>query len=214
MKEKKIEVIYKGVDEVIPYINNPRHNEAAVDKVAASIAEFGFKVPIIIDRDNIIVTGHTRREAALRLGMEEIPCVYADDLTPAQIKAFRIADNKTAEFSSWDDDLLKIELTALEDLGVDLGVTGFDDEEIDNLLNVEEIIEEVEEKPEVEFTEELNEESNYLVLYFDNSIDWLQAQSVFDLKPVKALDSKEGFKRVGMGRVINGTEFIRKVMEE
>jgi ParB-like chromosome segregation protein Spo0J len=214
MEEKKLEVVYKNIDEVIPYINNPRHNEAAIDKVAASIKEFGFKVPIVIDRENVIVTGHTRREAAKRLKMENIPCIYADDLTPAQVKAFRLADNKVSEYASWDDDLLKLEFDALTDMGVDLGITGFESDEIDSLLNVDEIVEEDEEKPEVEFTEELNEESNYLVLYFDNSIDWLQAQSVFDLKTVKALDSKAGYKKIGIGRVINGTEFIRKVLND
>lgn len=124
MKENKVEVVYKKVDEIIPYINNPRHNEAAIDKVAASIKEFGFKVPIVIDRDNVIVTGHTRREAALKLNLEEIPCIYADDLTPAQVKAFRLADNKTAEFSNWD--FLKLEQELFDiDESIDMVLFGF-----------------------------------------------------------------------------------------
>ena len=96
-------VINKNTSELIPYANNPRKNGPAVDKVAASIKEFGFKVPIIIGKDNVIVTGHTRLLAAQKLGLETVPCIIADDLTPAQIKAFRLADNKTAEFSEWDD---------------------------------------------------------------------------------------------------------------
>ena len=85
-----------NVDKLIPYINNPRKNNDAVDQVASSIKNFGFKVPIVIDKDNEIITGHTRLKAAKKLGIEEVPCIIADDLTPAQIKAFRIADNKVA----------------------------------------------------------------------------------------------------------------------
>ena len=127
-------IINKPADSLIPYINNPRKNTSAVDKVAASIKEFGFKVPIIIDSDNVIVAGHTRLLAAKKLGIESVPCVIADDLSPAQIKAYRIADNKTAEFAEWDDELLKIELEALERLDFDLDLTGFDKSEIEKLL--------------------------------------------------------------------------------
>lgn len=127
-------IINKSTNSLIPYINNPRKNDAAVDKVAASIKEFGFKVPIIIDSDNVIVAGHTRLLAAKKLGLESVPCVVADDLSPAQIKAYRIADNKTAEFAEWDDELLKIELEALEELDFNLDLTGFDKSEIEKLL--------------------------------------------------------------------------------
>ena len=96
-------IISKNINDLIPYANNPRKNGAAVNKVAASIKKFGFKVPIIIDKGNVIVTGHTRLLAAKKLGLETVPCVIADDLTPAQIKAFRIADNKAAEFSDRND---------------------------------------------------------------------------------------------------------------
>ena len=119
-------IINKPADILIPFINNPRKNDAAVDKVAASIKEFGFKVPIIIDNDNVIVAGHTRLLAAKKLGLESVPFVIADDLTPAQIKAYRIPDNKTAEFAEWDDELLKIELEAPADLNFDLDLTSFD----------------------------------------------------------------------------------------
>ena len=98
-------IVNLKVEELIPYINNPRNNTEAVDKVAASIKEFGFKVPIVIDKDNVVVTGHTRLLASKKLGLEEVPCVIADDLSPAQIKAFRIADNKVSEYAKWDEDM-------------------------------------------------------------------------------------------------------------
>ena len=126
----KLKIVYKHVDEIIPYVNNPRKiNQNAIDKVASSIKNFGFKVPIIIDKDNEIVAGHNRILAAKKLGMEEVPCIVVEDLTEQQIKAFRIADNKTSEFAEWDG-LLEIELEGLDDI-----FTGFDDEELSDLKN-------------------------------------------------------------------------------
>ena len=113
-----------AVDELTPYENNPRNNEKAVDAVAASIKEFGFKVPIVIDSAGVIVAGHTRLKAALLLGLETVPCVVADDLTEDQIKAFRLADNKTAELASWDLTLLDEEIAELTD--IDMSQFGFD----------------------------------------------------------------------------------------
>ena len=118
-----MEIVYKKIGEVIPYENNPRKNDDAVDYVAKSIKEFGFKVPIIIDKDNVIVTGHTRLKAAKKLGLDEVPTIKADDLSEEQIKAFRLADNKVSEFATWDDDLLNIEL---QDLDIDMSDFGFD----------------------------------------------------------------------------------------
>lgn len=115
MKENAKKIIQKGVDEIIPYENNPRRNEKAIDKVANSIRSFGFQQPIIIDAHNIIICGHTRFEASKKLGLEKIPCIVAKDLTDAEIKAYRIADNKVAEFSEWDEELLEAELDGLED---------------------------------------------------------------------------------------------------
>lgn len=113
------------VDKIIPYINNPRNNDDAVDNVAASIKEFGFKVPLVIDKDNVVVTGHTRLKAAKKLGLKTVPCIYADDLTEQQIKAFRLADNKVSEFSTWDLEKLDIELEGITDLEmVDFGFFG------------------------------------------------------------------------------------------
>lgn len=106
------------------YDNNPRNNDGAVDAVAASIREFGFKVPVIVDGDNVIVAGHTRVKAARELGMETVPCIIADDLTPEQIKAFRLADNKVGELAEWDFDKLMQELTGLQSF--DMDAFGFD----------------------------------------------------------------------------------------
>lgn len=108
-----------------PYKDNPRRNDSAVEYVANSIKEFGFKVPLVIDRDNIIICGHTRLKAAQALGLEAVPCIMADDLTPEQVKAFRLADNKTAELADWDADALAAELDDIFDL--DMADFGFTD---------------------------------------------------------------------------------------
>jgi len=129
-----IEII--KIDELIPYEQNPRDNKAAVDAVANSIANFGFKVPIIIDQNNVIVAGHTRLLASQKLELDEVPCIRADDLTDEQIRAFRIADNKTAELADWDLDKLTAELAQLED--IDMTEFGFDLSEFEIETEVEE----------------------------------------------------------------------------
>lgn len=112
--------------DITPYENNPRQNDNAVEKVVESIRAFGFKVPLVIDADGVIVTGHTRYKAAQQLGLEKVPCIRATDLTPEQVRAFRIADNKVSEFASWDFDLLQIELGELREVPeIDLNSFGF-----------------------------------------------------------------------------------------
>lgn len=125
MKPQKMEIVYKKIDELKPYANNPRQNEAAVQYVANSIKEFGFKNPIIIDKNGEIIAGHTRYKAGIKLGLTEVPCIVADDLTKKQIKAFRLADNKTAEMAEWDFELLENELFEIED-DFDMGDFGFE----------------------------------------------------------------------------------------
>ena len=139
-------IVEKNVNEIIPYINNPRVNDNAVDKVAASIKAFGFKVPCVISSDNVIVTGHTRIKAAKKLGMETVPCIIADDLTDAQIKAFRLADNKVAEFSEWDFEKLEIEFEGLADFDLeDFGFqVDFDEKDEDTEIIEDEVPKEVE----------------------------------------------------------------------
>lgn len=122
-----MQIIEKQVADLIPYKNNPRNNDNAVNAVAASIKEFGFKVPIVIDTNNVIVAGHTRHKAALQLGLETVPCVIADDLTDKQIKAYRLADNKVGELATWNDELQFLELTELDALGVDMLKFGFEE---------------------------------------------------------------------------------------
>lgn len=131
---KDINIVFKNVDDLHPYEKNPRINDEAVQYVKESINQFGFKVPIIIDSNNIIVAGHTRLKAAIELGMEKVPCIIADDLTPKQIKAFRIAENKTNEKSYWDNDLLADELKELE-FDIDMTDFGFGEFEIEMLTN-------------------------------------------------------------------------------
>ena len=111
---KNINIIYKKIDELKPYKNNPRKIDKAVKAVADSIKEFGFKVPIILDSNMEIIAGHTRLKAAKRLKYKEVPCIIADDLTPDQVRAFRLVDNKVGEFAEWDIDLLNIELSEIE----------------------------------------------------------------------------------------------------
>ena len=124
-----MEILEKKVSELKLYKNNPRDNDNAVRYVANSIKEFGFRVPIVIDGDNTIVCGHTRIKAAKTLGMKTVPCVVADDLTPEQIKAFRLADNKVGEFAEWDFEKLSAELAGVDfDMG-EFGFLSVDDEE-------------------------------------------------------------------------------------
>lgn len=190
----------KGLEEIKPYEKNPRKNDEAVQYVAESIREFGFRVPLVLDKDNVIVAGHTRYKAAKRLNLDQVPCVVADDLTKKQIRAYRLADNKVSEFAKWDNGLLDSELF---DIGIDIDMC---------LFGFDEKTEEEEIEAEVPFTETLDETHNYIVLYFDNDIDWLQAQSLFDIKPVKEYSTrKDGAtkgKQKGVGRVLNGSKAL------
>lgn len=140
-----MQIIEKKISELKPYEKNPRKNDNAVDYVAKSIEQFGFRVPIVIDSNKIVVCGHTRLKAAKKLGIKSVPCVIADDLTDEQIKAFRLADNKTAEFSEWDFDLLNQELDGIFD--IDMSDFGFDSMDLDS-DGEKEIIED--EPPEID----------------------------------------------------------------
>lgn len=209
--EKKKQIIYKKVVELVPYENNPRNNDEAVDYVANSIKQFHFQVPIIIDKDNVVVAGHTRLKACKKLGIEEVHCIVADDLTEDQIKAFRIADNKVGEVSTWDIEKLGFELADIDIDMNEFGDFGLEDDS-DNVD-----LENKEQKPELEFTEVLGEEHNYVVLYFDNDVDWLQAESLLDIKPRKNLSTRtdgkitESMTRVSVGRVLNGAEALERL---
>lgn len=156
----KLEIIYKKINEIIPYKNNPRKNDDAVEDVANSIKEFGFKVPIVLDKNNVIVAGHTRYKASLELGLEEVPCIIADDLTEEQIKAFRLADNKVSEQAEWDLDLLNDELDSI--LNIDMSDFGFD-LDLEDEFN-EEDLEDERQKEKVNVSIVLNSYNDYEII--------------------------------------------------
>jgi hypothetical protein len=197
-----MEIIKLKVDELIPYENNPRKNDKAVEYVANSIREFGFKVPIVIDKDYVVVSGHTRLKASKLLGLEEVPCIIADDLNEEQIKAFRLADNKVGEIAEWNTELLKEELNELF-RDFDMNRFGFpvqiEDIEIDDL------------EPEEEISAELGEANNYVVLEFFTEDEWDKAQKVLGLKKVCTNRANKKVRQKGIGRVIKGKEWIEKL---
>lgn len=145
MIDIKIEEV--NLDDLKVYGNNPRINDNAIKYVTNSIKKFGFLVPIVIDKNNVIVCGHTRYLASKELNLKNVPCIRAESLTDKQVKAFRIADNKIHEKSNWDNDLLKEELTELQDFGFDLEDLGFLNFELDYILsdNTENFINDLEE---------------------------------------------------------------------
>lgn len=133
----KIELI--KIDSIIPYASNPRKNDKAIQKVKASLKEFGWRQPIVVDKENVIIAGHTRYSAARELGFTDVPVHVAAELTKAQVKAYRIADNKIAESAEWDEELLKLEFMGLNDAGFDLALTGFSDEELGDFLSDDDV---------------------------------------------------------------------------
>lgn len=145
------------MDRVIPYARNPRDNRLAVAAVKASIKEFGFRQPIVVDRDGVIVAGHTRYLAAQQLGLDSVPVHVATELTPIQIKAYRLADNRTADNATWNDDLLALELQELQEQDFDLDLTGFDEADLARLIDQSLDTSEVDAEPQIDKAEELRE---------------------------------------------------------
>lgn len=216
MVKKKIE--YINTEELVPYKKNSRtHSEEQIKQISESMKEFGFTNPVLIDEENEIIAGHGRVLGAKKLGIESVPCIRLEGLTEAQKKAYIIADNKIALNSGWNEDILKMEILDLKDEDFKIGLLGFSDSELDKLLDVDE---ENEQEAEVEFTEVLGEEHNYIVLYFDNDVDWLQAETLFDIKPKKALSTRadgvvtSSMERIGVGRVLEGKKAIQKILGE
>ena len=147
---------YLNVDDLVPYENNPRNNDGAVDYVAKSIEEFGFKVPIVVDKNNIVVAGHTRLKASKKLGLEKVPVIIANDLSDEKIKAFRIADNKVGELATWEEKLLQAELDELIIQSVDMTEYGFTDEdfaEVENEAEEDDYEEELPKEPRTKYGE-------------------------------------------------------------
>lgn len=150
-----MEIVYKKVNDLIPYINNSRtHSEEQINQIVASINEFGFTNPLLIDEKDNIIAGHGRLLASKKLKMEEVPCIVLSGLTEAQKKAYIIADNKTALNAGWNEELLKLELENLKELDFDLKLTGFDIDELDDIFQVEEEQKIVEDDFDIEPPEE------------------------------------------------------------
>ena len=122
------------ITQIKPYENNPRFNDNAIDPLVKSIEQFGFLVPIVVDKDGVIITGHTRYEASKKLGLEQVPVIYATHLSDDKVKAFRLADNRLSQNATWNEDLLQKELTTIQNMGFDLQLTGFNKDEIDCLV--------------------------------------------------------------------------------
>lgn len=138
MAGQKLKIVYRDVEELIPYANNARtHSPTQVKRIADSIKEFGWTNPILIDGNYGIVAGHGRVLAAKKLGMRQVPTIELSGLSPTQKRAYILADNRLALDAGWDEDLLKLELTELQELNFDLSLTGFSDEEIEELLDMD-----------------------------------------------------------------------------
>ena len=205
---EKLKIEYIDINSIKPYRNNAKmHPKKHIEQIKKSIKEFGMDDPIGIWKDET-VEGHGRLIACKELGMTEVPIIRLDHLTDEERKAYILAHNKLTMNSDFDMDILKEELDDI--LNIDMSEFGFE--------NLDEEIEEKIEEPEIEFTEVLGEEHNYIVLYFDNEVDWLQAESLFDIKQVKYLSTRkdgkisEGMEKKGIGRVIRGRDAINKLM--
>jgi len=195
-----MEIIEVAIKDLIPAVYNPRKiSPKEKGELRTSLETFGFVEPIVVNknptRKNIIIGGHQRLLVWREMGNSTVPCVFLDidDISKEQELNLRLNKNT----AGWDWQMLKqFEKSKLETIG-------FKPMELEKIFGGASDL-----KPEVEFTEELLEAQNYIVLYFDNEIDWLQLQTLFPLKTVKALDSKEGYEKAGVGRVVRGVDFI------
>ena len=201
-----------SIGKLKAYDSNARtHSPEQVAQIAASMVEFGFTNPVLIDKRGTIVAGHGRVEAARSLGLEEVPCIRLEHLTEDQVRAYCLADNKLALNAGWNIDTLAGELKGLEAVGFDMNLTGFSPEELAEIMgDTVEDTDPEEPAPEVEFSEELLHAHNYIVLYFDNPLDWQVAQEKFGLKEVKDLIPRKG-QPTGIGRVIRGSEWLNRI---
>jgi ParB-like chromosome segregation protein Spo0J len=204
MKNKpKIEQV--SVTALIPYARNSRtHSEVQVSQIAGSIREFGFTNPVLIDAENGIIAGHGRIMAAQKLGLAEVPCIRLDHLTETQRRAYIIADNKLALNAGWDEEMLGLELTELQLLGIDPESLGFSDLEIDDMLNSEEIVDEVEKEIEHEQSLQVEPAMEYLIILAKDLDEWDQMIDFFKLEKVRRGGYKKGsaFDAIGLERVL------------
>lgn len=208
---ENIRVTYRKIRELKPYKKNAKkHPKEQVERIANSIKEFGFfeHRAVAIDKNDCVVEGHGRILAAKKAGLKEVPTICLDDLTEEQIRAWRLIENKTAE-SGYDETLINEEINELLKSDINMEVFGFS---IDALED-----ETIEVEPDVPFTEILNEENNYIVLKFNNKVDWLNAMGIFGIEKAKAYPTrKDGNKksfgmRAGVGRVLDGVRALERV---
>lgn len=185
-----IKITQKPIADLIPYSRNPRRNDEAVPMVMNSIKEFGFKVPIVIDKNNIIVCGHTRFKAALKLGLETVPCIVADDLSDEQIKAFRLADNKVSEKAEWDFEILSGELDDI--INIDMDSFGFESIEF--------------EEPEEDDSEKVNERERTGNAYNLDEYDELRAIGFYQMPTLERIDYVPD-DLVGFNYVLNSDRY-------
>ena len=205
----KMEIVYWDIEKLIPYARNPRKNDEAVPKMAGLIKEFGFKVPIVIRSDGSVIDGHLRLKAAQMLGMKEVPVVLADEWTEAQVKAFRLAVNRSAEWAEWDDELLKLELDDLKLENFDLGLIGFEDVLNNTPLEDYNDYETTEEPDEDEISDFVGHDEDYLMkkrvilVYGDDEESYLR-EHILHIDEVEKLnvvyDVEEIMKRDGQGQ--------------
>lgn len=193
------------VDKLVPNPRNPNtHSDEQIRLLAKVIDYQGWRNPIVVStRSGFIVRGHARLAAAQLLGLDDAPVDYQDYEHGAQEWADMLADNRLAELAEIDRTVLKDLIEDLDTGAIDLELTGYTDKAIEDLMTAA-----VPDKPEIPFTAELWESHNYVILYFDNDIDWLAAQDILRVKKVKTPDSRKGFERVGLGRVLNGADIL------
>lgn len=209
--------IHCAHDDVVPIADlrpNPKnpntHPEKQIELLAKIIKTQGWRNPIVVsERSGLMTKGHARLLAAKFLKLDAVPVDYQRYDSDAQEYEDMIADNRIAELAEIDKDLTADLLSKLKESGRDLDLTGFGAEAVAKMLEARNG---EGEKPEIQFTEELYEAHNYIVLYTDNEIDWNQLQTLYPLKTVKALDSRPGFEKQGIGRVVKWSDFIAKVL--
>lgn len=211
-KDVELNIVYRNIKELKPYKKNAKkHPKEQVERIMNSIKQFGFfeHRAVAIDKDDYVVEGHGRILAAKKAGLTQVPTICLDDMTEEQIKAWRLIENKTAE-SSYDEAMISKEIEELLKSDIDMEAFGFSVDILeDETIDVE---------PDVPFTEILNEENNYIVLKFNNKIDWLNAMGMFGIEKAKAYPTrKEGNKksfgmRAGVGRVLDGQKALERVI--
>ena len=213
----KVNCSYKRlvkVSELKPHPKNPnKHPDNQIDAFEILLKQHGWRLPICVSvQSGFIVRGHLRYYTALKMGETKVPVDFQEYESEAMELADLTADNRIPEMAKIDDQLLNELLTQIKKTPeVDIQVTGYTDRDLEKLNKK---LKKGKARPEVEFTEELHESSNYIVLYFDNDIDWLQALTMFGLKTVKALDSRPGFEKQGIGRVLNGADALNRIVGE